>query len=73
MLVTATWVLPLATALAPLSITLSIALRLSPRVAPTARVPPWPTQGPVTVRTAPGARPMRLTVPLWLMPATRWS
>ncbi|MNY46626.1 hypothetical protein D3C86_1818200 [compost metagenome] len=69
----ATRVLPLATALAPLSSTLSVALRLSPRAVLTAKVPPWPTQGPVTVRAVPGARPMRLTVPLWLMLATRWS
>ncbi|MNQ93034.1 hypothetical protein D3C85_1084790 [compost metagenome] len=65
-------VVPLATAVAPLSITLSLGLPLPPSTVPRANVPPCPTQGPVTVSTVPGVLPCRLTVPALVRPATRW-
>ncbi|MCY1216770.1 hypothetical protein D9M72_286570 [compost metagenome] len=72
MLVICTFVVPLATALAPLSSTLSLALPLPPRTVPRASVPPFPIQGPVTVSTVPGVLPCRFTVPALVRPATRW-
>ncbi|MCY1212029.1 hypothetical protein D9M72_237560 [compost metagenome] len=71
-LVICTFVVPLATAVAPLRMSRSLALALPPSAVPSRSVPPLPTQGPLTVSVVPGTAPTSETVPLWAIDARVW-